>query len=51
MFGVLFCLLFLLLVSGRYCLDISLFEKLQDYKEEDLEQQQAGSKTSDSWPY
>jgi hypothetical protein len=29
----LFYLLFLLLVSGRYCLDISLFEKIQDYEE------------------
>jgi hypothetical protein len=47
MFGVLFYLLFILLVFYHYCLDVSLFEKLQDYKEEDFEQQQVGSKTSD----
>jgi hypothetical protein len=35
-FGVLFYLLLVLLVSGRYCLDVSLFEKIQDYKEEDF---------------
>jgi integral membrane sensor domain MASE1 len=38
MFGVLFYLLFVLLISYLYCLDVSLFEKTQDYKEEDLEQ-------------
>jgi hypothetical protein len=31
-----FYLLLVLLVSGRYCLDVSLFEKIQDYKEEDF---------------
>jgi hypothetical protein len=35
-----------LLVSDHYCLDVLLFEKIQDYKEEDLEQQQEGSKAS-----
>jgi hypothetical protein len=39
--------LFVLLVFGHYCLDVSLFEKIQDYKEEEFEQQQAGSKESD----
>jgi hypothetical protein len=38
MFGVLFYLLFILLVSDHYYLDISLFEKIQDDKKEDLEQ-------------
>jgi hypothetical protein len=47
MFGVLFYLLFVLVVSSHYCLDVSLFEKIQDYKKEDIEQQQAGSKASD----
>jgi hypothetical protein len=47
LFDVLFYLLLVLLVSSRYCLDISLIEKIQHYKEEDLEQQQAGSKASD----
>jgi hypothetical protein len=46
MFGVLFYLLFVLLFSGRYYLDVSLFEKIQAYKEEDFEQQQARSKES-----
>jgi hypothetical protein len=32
MFGALFYLLFVLLVSDRRCLDISLFEKVQDYE-------------------
>jgi hypothetical protein len=38
---------YLLLVSGRYRLDVSLLEKIQDYKVQDFEQQQAGSKASD----
>jgi hypothetical protein len=42
MFDVLFYLLFLLLVSGHYFLDVSLFEKIQDYNEEDIEKQEAG---------
>jgi hypothetical protein len=36
MFDVLFYLLFILLVSGYYRLDISLFEKIQDYEEKTL---------------
>jgi hypothetical protein len=31
-----FYLLFVLLVSGCYCLDVSLFEKIQDYEEKTL---------------
>jgi hypothetical protein len=38
--------LLVLLVSNYLYLDVSLFEKIQSYKEEDLEQQQAGSKAS-----
>jgi hypothetical protein len=33
MFDVLFNLLFILLISGHYRLDVSLFEKIQDYEE------------------
>jgi hypothetical protein len=36
MFDVLFYLLFILLISGHYHLDISLFEKIQDYEEKTL---------------
>jgi hypothetical protein len=36
MFGVLFYLFFVLLVSGCYCLDDSLLKKIQDYKEKTL---------------
>jgi hypothetical protein len=46
MFGVLFYLFLVLLFSDHYCLDDSLIEKIQVYKQEDLEQQQAGSKAS-----
>jgi hypothetical protein len=42
MFDVLFYLLFLLLVSDPYFLDVSLFEKIQDYNEEDFEKQEVG---------
>jgi hypothetical protein len=42
LFGILFYLLFVLLVSGRYYLDDVIFRNLQDLEEEDLEQQQAG---------
>jgi hypothetical protein len=35
-----------LLISGCYYFDVSLFEKIQDYKKKDLEQQQEGSKAS-----
>jgi hypothetical protein len=38
---VLFYFLLVLLVSGRYGLDISLFEKIQDLEEQDFEQQLA----------
>jgi hypothetical protein len=30
--------------SSHRCLDVSLFENIQDYKVQDFEQQQAGSK-------
>jgi hypothetical protein len=36
MFVVLFYLLFILFVFGHCCLDVSLFEKIQDYEEETL---------------
>jgi hypothetical protein len=36
MFSVLFYLLFILLVSSRRYLDVSLFEKIQDYEEKTL---------------
>jgi hypothetical protein len=38
-----FHLFLVLLTSSHCCLDVLLFEKIQDYKKEDLEQQQAGS--------
>jgi hypothetical protein len=40
--GVLFCLLFVLLISGRYYLDVAIFSNLQ-HLEEDFEQQLAGN--------
>jgi hypothetical protein len=36
MFDVLFYLLFILLISGHYRLDVLLFEKIQDYKEKTM---------------
>jgi hypothetical protein len=36
-----------LLFPSRRRLDVSLIEKIQDYKVQDPEQQQAGSKASD----
>jgi hypothetical protein len=36
LFGVLFYLLLVLLISGRYYLGVSLFEKIQDYEEKTL---------------
>jgi hypothetical protein len=36
MFGVLFYLLFVLLISSHRCLDVLLFEKIQDYEEKTL---------------
>jgi hypothetical protein len=36
MFDVIFYLLFILLVSDHYHLDVSLFEKIQNYKEKTL---------------
>jgi hypothetical protein len=36
MFGILFYLLFVLLVSSHRYLDVSLFEKIQDYEEKTL---------------
>jgi hypothetical protein len=35
-----------LLISSNYCLDVLLFEKIQDYKVQDFEQQRTGSKAS-----
>jgi hypothetical protein len=43
LFGVLFYLFFVLLVSGHYYLDPANFGNLQDLQEEDLEQQLAGN--------
>jgi hypothetical protein len=44
LFGVLFYLFFVLLVSGRrYYLDVVNFGNLQDLQEEDFEQQLAGN--------
>jgi hypothetical protein len=43
----LFVVLFVLLASSHRYLDVSLFEKIQDYKVQDFEQQQAESKESD----
>jgi hypothetical protein len=42
LFGVLFYLLFILLVSYHYYLDDVKFGNLQDLEEQDFEQQQAG---------
>jgi heme/copper-type cytochrome/quinol oxidase subunit 3 len=42
LFGVLFYLFFVLLISRRYYLDAVNFGNLQDYQEEDFEQQQVG---------
>jgi hypothetical protein len=39
---VLFYLFLVLLISGRYCLEIVSYEALQDLEEQDFEQQQAG---------
>jgi hypothetical protein len=36
MFGVLFYLLFVLLVSSHRCLDVMLFKKIQEYEENTL---------------
>jgi hypothetical protein len=36
MFDVLFYLLFILLIFGHYHLDVSLFEKIEDYEEKTL---------------
>jgi hypothetical protein len=47
LFGVLFYLLFILLISSHRRLDVLLIEKIQDYKVQDPEQQQTGSKASD----
>jgi hypothetical protein len=43
MFGVLFYLFLILLVSGRYYLDATNFRNLQYLQEEDFEQQLAGN--------
>jgi hypothetical protein len=36
LFGVLFYLFFVLLISSRHCLDVSLIEKIKDYEENTL---------------
>jgi hypothetical protein len=42
LFGILFYLFFVLLISGRrYYLDVAILGNLQDLHEEDFEQQQA----------
>jgi membrane-associated PAP2 superfamily phosphatase len=41
LFGVLFYLLFILLVSGHY-LDAAIYDNLQDIEGQDFEQQQVG---------
>jgi hypothetical protein len=41
MFGILFYLLFVLLVSHRYNLDVAIFDNLRDLEEQDFEQQSA----------
>jgi hypothetical protein len=48
MFDVLVYLLFILLVSGHYRLDVLLFEKIEDYGEKTLTSSQWESKASDS---
>jgi hypothetical protein len=42
MFGVLFYFFLVLLVSGRYYLDATIYGNLWDLEEQDFEQQQAG---------
>jgi hypothetical protein len=41
MFGLMFYLLFVLLVSGRYYLDVAIYDNHQDLEEQDFEQQLA----------
>jgi hypothetical protein len=43
LFGVLFYLLFVLLIFGRYYLDAMNFGNLQDLEEKDFDQQLAGN--------
>jgi hypothetical protein len=38
--------LFVLLAFSHHCLEVSLFKNIQDYKLQDFEQQQVGSKAS-----
>jgi hypothetical protein len=40
LFGVLFYLLFVLLISDHYYLDVAIYDNLQDLEEQDFEQQQ-----------
>jgi hypothetical protein len=47
LFGVLFYLLFVLLVSNHYSLDVSLIQGDSKLRGENIEQQQVGSKASD----
>jgi hypothetical protein len=39
LFGVLFYLLYIFLISNHYYLDVASFRNLQDLKEQDFEQQ------------
>jgi hypothetical protein len=39
MFGILFYLLLVLLVFGRYCFDATIYSNLQDLEEQDSEQE------------
>jgi hypothetical protein len=49
LFGILFYLFFVLLIFGHYHLDVSLFEKIQDYEEKTLSsnKRKAGQVTLD----
>jgi hypothetical protein len=45
--GTACCTVLFIAGSSQHYLDVSLFEKIQDYKEEDPKQQQVGSKASE----
>jgi hypothetical protein len=46
MFSVLFSLLLVLFISGRYCLDAAVFDNFQDLDAEDFEQLRERDKCS-----
>jgi hypothetical protein len=48
---MLFCLLFVFLIFGRYYLDVAMFDNIQDLKEEDFEQQLVRNLGKCLWPY